>query len=165
MTDPRILLRELRQSGDPENPPPEALARILSSTTTIAVVGISRDPVKAARRVPSYLAARGYEVIPVNPHAERILGRRAHRSLDEVSRSVDMVLVFRPSAEAGEVVAQAAGRPERPVIWLQEGIRADQEANAAREAGLTVIQDLCIWKVHRAIGGAFRSGARAHRAR
>jgi predicted CoA-binding protein len=62
-----------------------------------------------------------------------------------------MVLVFRPSADAGAVVSDAARRPERPAIWLQEGIRADAEAAAARAAGQVVVQDLCAFKVHRAV--------------
>ena len=117
----------------------------------IAVVGVSRDPLKAARRVPSYLAAKGYEVLPVNPFADRILGKPAHAKLADVSEAVDMVLIFRPSEDAGPLITEAAQRQERPVIWLQEGIRADAEAMAAREAGLVVVQDLCSYKVHRAL--------------
>jgi predicted CoA-binding protein len=97
------------------------------------------------------MAANGYTVLPVNPHADRILGKKARASLDEVDQPVDLVLLFRPSGEAGGVVEKAASRPERPVIWLQEGIRADAEAAPARAEGLHVIQDLCIFKVHRAV--------------
>ena len=62
-----------------------------------------------------------------------------------------MVLVFRPSAEAGEVMRQAATRPERPAIWLQEDIRDDAVAAQLREEGLTVVQDLCFYKTHQAV--------------
>ncbi len=147
------LSHTLEASGDPNNPGPDEMLRIIEDTATIAVVGLSRDPVKAARRVPSYMAAKGYDVIPVNPFAERILGKPARASLDAVTESVDLVLVFRPSDEAGDVIRQAARRPERPVIWLQEGIRNDEAAQEARAAGLTVVQDLCIYKVHRALAG------------
>jgi predicted CoA-binding protein len=147
------LSHTLEASGDPNNPGPDEMLRIIEDTVTIAVVGLSRDPVKAARRVPSYMAAKGYDVIPVNPFAERILGKPARASLDAVTESVDLVLVFRPSDEAGDVIRQAARRPERPVIWLQEGIRNDEAAQEARAAGLTVVQDLCIYKVHRALAG------------
>jgi predicted CoA-binding protein len=149
------LSHTLEASSDPDNPGPDAMVRIIEDTETIAVVGLSRDPVKAARRVPSYMAAKGYEVIPVNPFAERILGKPARASLDDVTEPVDLVLVFRPSDEAGDVVRQAAKRPERPVIWLQEGIRDDDAAREAREQGLTVVQDLCIYKVHRALAGPY----------
>lgn len=147
------LSHTLGASSDPDNPGPEEMSRIIEETKTVAVVGLSRDPVKAARRVPSYMAAKGYEVIPVNPFAERILGKEARASLDEVVEPVDLVLVFRPSDEAGDVIRQAAKRPERPVIWLQEAIRNDEAAEEARAQGLTVVQDLCIYKVHRALAG------------
>lgn len=145
------LAQAAARSGDPDNPPPAALREALRSARTIAVVGISRDPVKAARRVPSYLSTKGYEILPVNPYADHILGRPARKTLAEVSVPVDMVLVFRPSAEAAGLIEEAAGRPEHPVIWLQEGIRDDEAAGAAREAGRTVVQDLCIFKIHRAL--------------
>lgn len=146
------LSRLRDQSGDPDNPPAREIHRILTSIRTIAVVGLSRDPRKAARRVPSYLAAKGYDVVPVNPNAERILGKRARPHLDQVETPVDMVLVFRPSEEAGAVIRDAAERAEAPVIWLQEGIRDDRAAAEARHRGLTVIQDLCSFKAHRSLG-------------
>jgi len=145
------LTRLLEQSSDPENPDARQIHDVLTRVRTIAVVGISRDPTKAARRVPSYLAAKGYELIPVNPNAERILGRPARARLEDVEEAVDMVLVFRPSDEAGEIVREAAERPEAPVIWLQEGIRNDEAASRARKEGGTVVQDLCAFKSHRAL--------------
>ena len=95
-------------------------------------------------------------MIPVNPFAERILGQRARRHLDDVEESVDMVLVFRPSEQAGAVIRDAMKRPEQPYIWLQEGIRDDEAAREARAAGRIVVQDLCIYKVHRAFGDTLR---------
>lgn len=151
MSDLEPLSRLLAQSSDAENPTPEVIRDVLGSTRTVAVVGLSRDPAKAARRVPSYLAAKGYDVLPVNPHADRILGKDAVGELSEVEQEVDMVLVFRPSEEAGTVIRQAAERPEGPVIWLQEGIRSDEEAREARERGRTVVQDLCVFKAHRTL--------------
>ena len=141
----------LQESSDPHNPGAEEIHRLFERLHRVAVVGISRDPTKAARRVPSYLAAKGYEIVPVNPHAERILGRLAHPTLADVPEPVEMVVVFRPSAEAGQVIEAAMSRPEQPVIWLQEGIRADTEAERARSRGVLVVQDLCTYKVHRAI--------------
>ena len=152
MTDREMLARLLKESADPRNPGPDALRDIVRATFLIAVVGLSRDPLKAARRVPSYLAAKGAEVIPVNPYADRILGKLARVSLEEVPEPVDMVLLFRPSEVVGSFVRLAAARPERPVIWLQEGIRDDVAAAEARANDLTVVQNLCIYKVHRALG-------------
>lgn len=143
--------RLLDASSDPDNPSPDELEELFERMRRIAVVGLSRDPMKSARRVPSYLAAKGYEIIPINPHAERILGRDAVPELASVSDPVDMVLVFRPSSEAGAQVEAAAQRPERPAIWLQEGITAPAPVSAARDEGLLVVQDLCTYKVHRAL--------------
>jgi len=145
------LRRLLAESSDPANPPPARIRALFERLHRIAVVGLSRDPAKAARRVPSYLAAKGYEVIPVNPHADRILGRKAVATLTEITDHLDMVVVFRPSDQAGAIVREAAARPGRPAIWLQEGIRADAEAAEARAKGLLVVQDLCTYKVHRAL--------------
>lgn len=145
------LRRLLRESTDPDNPSPEKIRALFERLHRIAVVGLSRDPAKAARRVPSYLAAKGYEVIPVNPHADRVLGRNAVATLSEITDYLDMVVVFRPSVEAAAVVREAAARPGRPAIWLQEGIRADEEAARARSDGRLVVQDLCTYKVHRAL--------------
>ncbi|MFC1660241.1 CoA-binding protein [Gemmatimonadota bacterium] len=145
------LRRILEESGDPGNPTPEEVREIMESVRTIAVVGVSRNPEKAARRVPSYMASKGYEIIPVNPFIDQIFGKEAKDTLAEVVDPVDMVLVFRPSEEAAEIVTSAAARPEHPVIWLQEGIRADAETAEARTQGFKVVQDLCVYKVHRAL--------------
>lgn len=147
----RALSSLLEESGDPDNPGAREIREILASVRTIAVVGLSRDPAKAARRVPSYLAAKGYEVIPVNPNAERILGKEARDRLEDVRSPVDMVLIFRPSEDAGPFVRTAANRAEAPVIWLQEGIRSDEAAAEARKKGRTVVQDLCSYKAHRSV--------------
>jgi hypothetical protein len=151
MQDLTALRRILAESSDPRNPDAERIEALFQRLHRIAVVGLSRDPTKAARRVPSYLSAKGYEVIPVNPHAERIMGRQAVARLSDVDEHLDMVVVFRPSDEAGAIITEAAARPGRPAIWLQEGIRADAEAAAARAEGRLVVQDLCTYKVHRAI--------------
>ncbi len=161
--DPLLpVIRLLEVSSDPANPSPEVLRDLFEQMRRIAVIGLSRDPLKAARRVPSYLAARGYDVVPVNPHADRILGQVARATLAEVEPPVDLVLVFRPTGQAGSFVAEAASRPDRPAIWLQEGIHADEEVTEARNAGLVVIQDLCAYKVHRALYPQAPSSASAN---
>lgn len=155
--DRELLARELSASSDESNPGPEEIHEIVRRSLRIAVVGISRDPSKAARRVPSYLAAKGAEILPVNPNADRILGKESRDRLADVPGEVDMVLVFRPGGEeAGAIVRQAMERPERPYIWLQEGIRSDVVTAEARAAGWVVVQDLCIYKVHRALGDTLR---------
>ena len=145
--------RLLAKSSDGSNPTAQVLVEIFRDVQHIAVVGLSRDLEKPSRRVPSYLAAKGFDVIPVNPRADRLLGRRSWPSLDEVPEPVDMVLVCRPSAEAGTVVEQATSRPERPVIWLPSGTRAPEAVETARAAGHTVIQDVCVFRAHRVLVG------------
>ncbi len=122
----------LDESSDPENPTSEELRDLLGRVQRIAVIGLSRYVEKTARRIPSYLAAKGYDVIPVNPYADRILGRVAHARLSDVAEPVDLVIVFRPSDQAGRFVREAAARPERPAIWLQTGIRAEEEMDESR---------------------------------
>lgn len=151
MNDLTELRRVLAESSDPANPDAAALRDLLGRVHRIAVVGMSRHPEKPARSVPAYLAARGYDVIPVNPSADRVLGRQAYPRLVDVPGPLDVVMIFRPSAEAGAFVREAAARPERPAIWLSEGIRADADVEAARAEGLTAVQDLCAYKAHRAL--------------
>ncbi len=145
------LRRLLRQASDPENPSAEQISALFERMTRIAVVGLSRDPEKAARRVPSYLAAKGYDVVPVNPKADRIMGKKAAASLSDIEGAVDLVVIFRPAADAAVAVREASARPEHPAIWLQEGIRADEAAAEARAVGRLVVQDLCTYRIHRAL--------------
>jgi hypothetical protein len=156
------LLKVLEDSSDPENPGLDQILDVVHRTSRIAVVGMSRDPQKAARRVPSYLAANGFDIIPVNPQATRMLGKLVRRTLADVTECVDMVILFRPSDQVGPFIREAAARPERPVIWLQEGIRSDADATEARAKGLIVIQDLCIFKVHRLLDAQGTPWSRAH---
>lgn len=129
------------------------LTKILSDVRTIAVVGCSKDPSKEAHRVPAYLQAHGYRVIPVNPTATEILGERAYPSLDAVSIPYDLVNVFRPSADVPPVV-DAALRGQAKVIWMQLGIRHDEAARKAEAAGRIVVQDACMRTEHmRLLGG------------
>lgn len=147
----RELQRLLRASSDCDNPSPDTLVSLLRDVQHIAVVGLSRYLEKAARRVPSYLAAKGYDVIPVNPHAERLLGRRSYPTLEAVEEPIDLVLVFRPAPEAAAVIESAMAHPDEPAIWLQIGVVSDDAVRKARSAGRTVVQDLCIFRVHRVL--------------
>ena len=147
----REIRRLLRASSDADNPGPAELEALLHDVRHIAVVGLSRYLEKAARRVPSYLAAKGYDVIPVNPNAARLLGRRSYPTLSDVEEPVDLVLVFRASEEAARVVAEAVARSEEPAIWLTTGVSAPEAVARARSAGRVVVQDLCIFRVHRVL--------------
>jgi predicted CoA-binding protein len=115
---------------------------ILASATTIAVVGASRDPDKAAGSVPEGLQRRGFRIIPVNPYADTLFGERAYRTLLDVPDRVDLVDVFRPSADTPEVARQAAAIGAG-ALWLQQDIRSDEARRIAEEAGMDFVEDEC----------------------
>ncbi|KTG07494.1 CoA-binding protein [Haloferax profundi] len=127
--------------------------RPLLDYETIAVVGCSATPGKAAHEIPAYMQRHGYRVIPVNPFREEILGETAYDSLADVEADIDLVNVFRPSSEAGAVVdaaiERAATRGDVKAVWLQLGIRDDDAAARAEDAGLEFVQNKC-YKVEHA---------------
>lgn len=123
------------------------IRRILETVQTIAVVGFSANPEKAAHRVPRYLMAHGYHVIPVNPSASEILGQTSYPDLLAIPEKVDVVDIFRPAAETLPIVEQAIAIGAR-VVWMQEGIVNFDAAQRARAAGLQVVMDRCIKKEH-----------------
>ncbi|WP_435335764.1 CoA-binding protein [Haloarchaeobius sp. TZWWS8] len=115
---------------------------------TIAVVGCSNTPGKAAHDIPRYLQQHGYRIVPVNPFADEILGEPAYDSLTEVDEQIDIVDVFRPSEEVAGIVDEAVERDDVKVVWMQLGIRDDDAAKKAEEAGLQVVQDRCLKVEH-----------------
>ncbi len=115
---------------------------ILASARTIAVVGASRDPDKAGGSVPEGLQRRGYRIIPINPFAETLFGEKVYRSLLEVPDQIDLVDVFRPSADAPEIARQAAAVGAK-ALWLQEDIRSAEARRIAEAAGMEFVEDEC----------------------
>ncbi|WP_423745208.1 CoA-binding protein (plasmid) [Haladaptatus sp. SPP-AMP-3] len=111
---------------------------------TVAVVGCSSTPGKDAHEIPKYLRDHGYEVIPVNPFADEIFGREAADSLAAVDEEIDIVDVFRPSDEVPEIVDAALERDDVDTVWMQLGIRDDDAAKRAEDAGKRVVQDRCM---------------------
>ncbi len=116
---------------------------------TIAVVGCSSTPGKAAHNVPKYMLEHGYDIIPVNPFADEIFGRGAYDSLAAIDESIDVVCVFRPSEEVSDVVDAVLERDDVDAIWMQSGIRDDDAAARAEADGRTVVQDRCMKVEHR----------------
>ncbi|WIV66332.1 CoA-binding protein [Natrialbaceae archaeon AArc-T1-2] len=123
--------------------------RAVFDLEAIAVVGCSSTPGKAAHEIPRYLQDVGYEVIPVNPNAEEVLGRPAYDSLSEVEETVDVVDVFRPSEEVADVVDEVIAREDVDVVWLQLGIHDDEAVSRAETDGRKVVQDRCMKPEHR----------------
>ena len=126
--------------------------RELLGLETIAVVGCSTTPGKAAHEIPAYLQRHGYDVIPVNPFADEILGEHAYDSLAEIEEDVDLVNVFRPSEEVPDIVDDVLARHEDrgdvKAVWLQLGIEHDEAAARVEEAGLRIVQDKCMKVEH-----------------
>lgn len=122
---------------------------ILERYNTIAVVGLSRDPGKSAHSVPRTLQAAGFRIIPVNPYADTLLGEKVYRSLLDIPEPVEVVEVFRPSAEAPAIARQAVAVGAK-VLWLQLGLTSAEARQIAEEAGLAYVEDRCM-AVERAI--------------
>ena len=131
----------------------DAGLREILGLETIAVVGCSRSPGKPAHGVPKYMDDHGYEVIPVNPHAEEIFGRRAYDSLTDVEADIDIVCVFRPSDELEAVVEDVLEREDVSVVWTQLGITDDRALERVKASGRTVVEDRCMKVEHRKILG------------
>ena len=116
--------------------------RILEEMSTFAVVGLSTDPTKAAHSVPAAMQAYGWRIIPVNPHADSLLGEQVYRRLADIPDPVDVVNVFRPSAEAADVTRQAVEIGAK-AVWLQLGIVSAEARQIATDAGLLYVEDRC----------------------
>jgi predicted CoA-binding protein len=118
------------------------------------VVGLSANPQKPSHFVPKYLLEQGYAIIPVNPAAKgEILGKTVYPTLREVPGPIDIVDIFRPAADVSPIVDDAIAIRAK-AVWMQEGIVNNAAADRARAAGLQVVMDKCMMKVHRALPGA-----------
>ncbi|WP_247731628.1 CoA-binding protein [Halovivax limisalsi] len=126
----------------------DAEMRAVLEHRRIAVVGCSRTPGKAAHDVPAYLERHGYEIVPVNPYADVVIGAEAADSLSAVEGRVEVGCVFRPSDEVAGIVDEAIDRDDVEALWTQLGIRDDAAAERAESAGLTVVQDRCMKVEH-----------------
>jgi predicted CoA-binding protein len=129
----------------------DGLRRLLD-LTPIAVIGCSSTPSKAANRIPKYLQQHGYRIVPVNPTTDEILGEPAYDRLADIPVDVELVDVFRPSPEVSGIVDQvlerADDRGDVDAVWLQLGIRDDEAAARAEDAGVDVVQDKCLKVEH-----------------
>lgn len=122
-------------------------AKILREYRNIAVVGVSPKPDRPSYRVASYLAEHSYNVIPVNPNAQQILGKPCYPSLSAIPEPVEVVDIFRRAEDVMPIVEEAI-KIGAKVVWMQEGIINEPAASRAREAGLRVVMDKCMLKEH-----------------
>ena len=129
------------------NPSDQALTALLTSSTTIAMVGASSNPEKASHGIMQKLQRAGYRVIPVNPRESEVLGERSYPSLIDVPERIDIVDVFR-RAEDTPAIADEAVTIGAKALWLQTGIVSEEAAARAQAGGLMVVMDACIGATH-----------------
>ena len=129
--------------------------RLLTTNHTIAMVGLSADPMRPSHFAAIYMQSAGYDIIPVNPRyaGETILGQPVYATLEEIPRPVDIVDVFR-RAEEVPALARSAIAIGAKVLWMQLGVVNEEAARIARQAGLEVVMDRCVKIEHaRFFGG------------
>jgi hypothetical protein len=129
-------------------PGADPIAEILKTHKTIAVVGLSSNPMRPSFEVTEYMQAVGYRIIPVNPNETEVLGEKSYARLEDVPEKIDIVNVFRRANDVPPVV-ESAIRVGAKVVWMQQGIENEAAAEKARAAGLIVVEDACILVEHR----------------
>jgi predicted CoA-binding protein len=137
----------------------DPITELLKTSKTIAVVGLSCNPMRASHGVSAYMQSHGYRIVPVNPQIEECLGEKSYASLldipnpdisdQNVPGKIDIVNIFRRPEFVEEIVDQAI-QLKVPAIWMQEDVIHEKAAEKARQAGIFVVMDLCILKEHRA---------------
>lgn len=139
----------------------ETIKDVLQKYKIVAVVGLSRNSAKDSYRVAEYLKSKGYDIIPLNPFASEILGKKCYKSLLDMpkilQKKIEVVDIFRPSQDIPPIVDQAIqlrkkhGKPD--VIWMQLGIVNEEAAKRAVEAGFAVVMDKCMKIEHGRLSG------------
>ena len=131
-----------------QNATEDEISDILKMNRTVAVIGMSKNPEKDAYAIPEYLLKNGYKVIPVNPTADEILGQKSYRKLSDVPGPVDIVDVFRPSADIPNYVADVIEKKPK-VFWEQLGIHNSEAEEKIAAAGIKVVFDRCMMREHK----------------
>jgi predicted CoA-binding protein len=126
---------------------PLTVQRVLLNARTIAIVGLSRNELRASYFVGYYLKRHGYRIIPVNPRESEVLGEKSHKSLTDLQEPVDIVNVFRaPDALPG--IAADAVKIGAGSLWCQFGVINEEGARIAEAGGVTVVMDRCLKVEH-----------------
>ncbi|MEP1961918.1 CoA-binding protein [Tateyamaria sp.] len=137
------------------------LRDVLKGTKSVAVVGVSTNPVRPSYFVARYLGLKGYTVFPVNPiyEGQTLLGKRVVAGLGDLTPPIDMVDIFRRSDAVPEIVDEAlATFPDLKTIWMQIGVSHPEAAAKARARGVTVIQNRCPKIEYQRLFGELRMG-------
>ncbi len=129
-----------------------AIKKLLGEAKTIAIVGLSPDEDRDSNKVARYLISAGYEVIPVYPKEDAILGQKVYRSLAEIDKAVDVVNIFR-KADALAAIADEALKLKPKLIWAQIGCYDEAAEAKVREAGVPIVTHRCLMVEHRKLFG------------
>lgn len=127
------------------NPSPAEICRVLRSVRTIAVVGLSPNPERPSFRVAGAMQSHGFHIVPVQPRIREVLGEPAYENLESVPFVVDIVDVFR-APEHVPAIVESCIRLGVSRLWLQDGVIHEAAAQRARDAGITVVMNRCIWR-------------------
>jgi predicted CoA-binding protein len=127
------------------NPEPEKIRQILHNVHSIAVVGLSPNQARPSFRVARGLQSFGYRIIPVRPLVDQVLGEKAFPDLESLPELPDLVDVFR-AAEHVPAIVESCIKLGIKNLWLQEGVIHEAAAQRAKEAGITVVMDRCMWR-------------------
>jgi predicted CoA-binding protein len=131
----------------------DEIDRILAESRTVAVVGMSPRPERPSHYVAKYLMEQGYDIVPVNPQVDEVLGLKSYPDLTSIPRQVDLVDIFRRSNQVPPIVDEAIDIGAK-FIWMQDGVIHEGAAAKARAAGLPVVMDNCTLREHsRRFGG------------
>ena len=131
-----------------ENPDREERCALIRGAKNIAVVGLSPNPTRPSYEVAAAMQQLGYNIIPVTPAVQQVLGATAYARLGDVDQSIDLVNVFRASKFIDAIVDECIAL-KLPALWIQEGIVNEAAAQRARDAGITVVMDRCIYRDYR----------------
>lgn len=129
-------------------PETDPMLNVLKQAKTIAVVGLSDNPLRSSYGVSAYMQSQGYRIVPVNPNCDYVLGEKSYASLLDIPEKVDIVNIFRRSEYVPAIVEQAI-QIKAPAIWMQETVVHAEAAEKARKQGIFVVMDTCILKEHR----------------
>jgi len=129
------------------DPSSDEQIRDILSLNKVVVVGMSKNSSKASHYVPKYLSDNGYDITPVNPTADQILGKKCYSSISEIDEEIDIVDIFRPSDHVLPIIQEAIKKKPK-VIWLQEGIHNSEAEDLAKKAGIKVIFNRCMLAEH-----------------
>ena len=129
----------------------EEIKEMFENTKTIAIIGLSPNEEKASNRVAKYLKNAGYQIVPIYPKEDEILGEKVYRSLKDIPFKIDMVDIFRKPDVIGQVIDVAIERGDVDIVWTQLGLVNNEAASRAKEKGMKVVQNKCTKIEHNAI--------------